>query len=146
MTLIYETENFILESYDKPEIDRLDGGHVKITPKIKVEDRQKLSPKLAIELMRFTIVAGEAMKLAMKKVGIDIGRINYQDNGNWTPSMHIHLYCRAKNATMQKYGDPVVPGHKEEYKPLNEEDIKNIKKEIEALFKQEKYSDKKWNF
>lgn len=96
--------------------------------------------------MKFTIVAGEAMKLAMKKVGIDIGRINYQDNGNWIPSMHIHLYCRAKNETMQKYGDPVVLGHKEEYKPLNEEDIKNIKKEIEALFKQEKYSDKKWNF
>lgn len=144
MALIFETANFIAESHEKPEIDRLEGGHIKISPKVEVEDRQSLTPEQAIELMRLTIVSGEAMKLAMKKISIDIGRINYQDNGNWKPSLHIHLYCRAKNAVMQRYGDPIIPGHKDEYHPLNNEDIQRITFEIEQLFKQEKFSDQRW--
>jgi diadenosine tetraphosphate (Ap4A) HIT family hydrolase len=144
MAFIYETTNFILESKDKPEIDRLEGGHIKITPKIAVVDRTQLTPKQAIELMRFTIVSGEALVAAMKKTGVDIGRINYQDNGNWTPTFHIHLYGRAKDAKMQKYGDPIISGHKSEYKPLNEDDIKHIKDELDNLFKQEKFSDFEW--
>ena len=144
MAIIYETENFILESHERPEIDRLEGGHVKISPKKDFEDRTKLSSKEAIELMRFTIVAGEAMKKAMKEVGVEIGRINYQENGNWKPHLHIHLYCRAKSAVMQKYGDPIIPGHKDEYEPLNQEDIGRIKREVEKLFKEERFSDKVW--
>jgi len=145
VALIYKTKNFILESHEKPEIDRLEGGHVKISPKVDVEDRSKLTPKQAIELMRFSIISGEAIKRAMKKIGIDIGRINYQENGNWKPHLHIHLYCRAKNAVMQKYGDPIKPGHKGKYKPLNKEDIQRIKEEIDNLFKLKKYSDYIWN-
>ncbi|MEI7478307.1 MAG: hypothetical protein WCJ81_07675 [bacterium] len=61
MTLIYETKNFTLESHENPEIDRLEGGHIKINPKVLIVDRTLLSSKLAIELMRFTIVAGRAM-------------------------------------------------------------------------------------
>lgn len=144
MARIYETEHFILESHERPEIDRLEGGHVKISPKVPIEDRSKLTPTQAIELMRFTIVAGEAMKRAMQKIGITIGRINYQDNGNWTPELHIHLYCRAEHATMQAYGDPIVPGHKDEYSPLCEDDIERIKVELDALFTLEKFSDVAW--
>jgi diadenosine tetraphosphate (Ap4A) HIT family hydrolase len=144
MAIIYETNNFILESHEKPEIDRLEGGHVKISPKIDVEDRSKLTPKQAIELMRFTIISGEAMKLAMKEIGVNIGRINYQENGNWKPHLHIHLYCRAENATMQKYGDPIKPGHKDEYNSLNEDDIQRIKTQLDNLFKLEKFSDSTW--
>jgi len=94
--------------------------------------------------MRFTIIAGEAMKLAMKEIGVNIGRINYQDNGNWTPHLHIHLYCRAENATMQKYGDPIISGHKDEYNPLNIEDIQRIKKHLDNLFNLETFSDSTW--
>jgi diadenosine tetraphosphate (Ap4A) HIT family hydrolase len=144
MAIIYKTNNFILESHEKPEIDRLEGGHLKISPKITVKDRSELTSKQAIELMRFTIISGEAMKLAMKKIGVNIGRINYQENGNWTPHLHVHLYCRAKNATMQKYGDPIVPGHKDKYNSLNKEDIKRIKQEIDKLFKLKKFSDSTW--
>jgi diadenosine tetraphosphate (Ap4A) HIT family hydrolase len=144
MTKIYETQNFILESHEKPEIDRLEGGHVKISPKNDVEDRTKLTPRQAIELMRFTIVAGEAMKKAMQRINVKIGRINYQENGNWKPHLHIHLYCRAITAKMQKYGDPIKPGHKDNYKPLNKNDIIRIKKEIGLLFKQPKFSDSAW--
>lgn len=144
MTIIYETKNFVLESPERPEIDRLEGGHVKISPKIIVEDRLHLSSELAIELMRFTIVAGKAMIAAMEQIGVKIGRINYQDNGNWTPHLHIHLYCRAKNATQQAYGNPIIPGHKEEYSPLNQEDVKRVRKEIEKLFALEEFSDNNW--
>lgn len=144
MSLIYKTQNFILESHDNPEIDRLEGGHLKISPIVDVEDRTKLTPKEAIELMRFTIVAGEAMKVAMSKIGVEIGRINYQDNGNWKPQLHVHLYCRAKNAVMQKYGDPIVPGHRDEYKPLNDDDVKRIREEVETLYKQDRFSDNSW--
>jgi len=145
MALIYEIKNFILESHEKPEIDRLEWWHVKISPKIPVKDRSKLTPSQAIELMRFTIVSWEAMILAMNKIWIEIGRINYQENGNRKPKLHIHLYCRAKNATMQQYWEPIIPGNKPEYKPLNDKDIERIKHELDKLFKQEKFSDTKRN-
>jgi diadenosine tetraphosphate (Ap4A) HIT family hydrolase len=144
MAIIYETENFIIESHEKPEVDRLEGGHIKIGSKIEIEDRTKLTAQQAIELMRLTMVVGESLVKMMASIGVEIGRINYQDNGNWKPSLHIHLYGRAKNAVMQKFGDPIVPGHKNEYKPLTDNDIKILKKEIETKFKEENYSDRVW--
>jgi diadenosine tetraphosphate (Ap4A) HIT family hydrolase len=83
--------------------------------------------------MDFTIIAGKAMKAAMKKIGVNIKRINYQENGNWNPTLHVHLYCRAENAKYQKFKDPIIPGHKEHYQKLNEDDIKRIKEEIIKL-------------
>ena len=82
MAEVYTTNNFVVESAEAPHVTRTDGGHMRILPKEKVADRTKLSPQLAIELMRLTMVAGEAMATAMNKRGVDIGRINYQDNGN----------------------------------------------------------------
>lgn len=111
MALIYETDNFIVEAVSKPHVARTDGGHIKITPKQRVIDRTELSPEKAEELMRLTMIIGEAMAKGMNKRGIDIGRINYQDNGNWSvfkpegPYFHYHLYGRAKSAKVQKYGD-----------------------------------------
>ncbi len=144
MAFIYETEHFILESHEKPEIDRLEGAHVKISPKKVVRDRTELTPNQAIELMRFTIIAGEAMKSAMNEIGVTIGRINYQDNGNWKPQLHIHLYCRAENAIMQKYGEPITPGHKEAYMPLDKQDILRIQKHLNRLFQLERFSNSAW--
>lgn len=156
MAFIYETKNFIVEAPDKPHITRTDGGHIKITPKVKVLDRTELSPKLAIELMRLTMIVGEAMATGMNNRGIDIGRINYQDNGNWSvfdptgPYLHIHLYGRAKSATIQKYGDAGYfpqrnTGFYDNFEPLNDEDIKEIQKQIQIISKEEKYQDKNWN-
>ena len=146
MTLIYETENFTLESHEKPEIDRLEGGHIKINPKVSVIDRTYLSPKQAVELMRFTIVAWKAMISWMKKRWVEIGRINYQDNWNWKPELHIHLYGRAINSIMQKYWDPIIPWFKDWYNQLDEQDILEIRKECEKLFISEEFSDKLWGF
>ncbi len=146
MALIYSSDNFLVEAVDKPHIDRDDGGHIIIYPKVKVRDRQQLSKELAVELMMLTIVVGKAMNTVMNRHGVDIGRINYQDNGNWgvyKPEgsyLHIHLYGRAKSAKTQKYGQACVFPHIEENpeyymhsKPLNINDINAIKNEIEKL-------------
>lgn len=157
MLKIYQSKNFIVEATETPHIDRDEGGHIKITPLVRVPDRQHLSPKLAIELMRLTIVTGEAFAKIMNEHGVDIGRINYQDNGNWGvfdpegPYLHVHIYGRAKSAKIQKYGEALhLPGRNEHpefyanFKPLKEEDIKDIKDEIWKLFKEERYSDDNW--
>ena len=133
------------------------GGHIKISPKERLAKRQDLESRQAVELMRLTMVVGEAMEIAMNNRGVDIGRINYQDNGNWSvfkpegPYLHIHLYGRAKSAKIHKYGQACFFPHREDqpeyyknFKPLNSEDITEIKKEIERLFTQEKYQDKNW--
>jgi diadenosine tetraphosphate (Ap4A) HIT family hydrolase len=151
MTLIYQSTNFIIETpSQKPHVDREDGGHLMIVPKIRVEDRTKLSPDLAKELMKLTMVAGEAMKKVMNDQRVDIGRINYQENGNWSvfdpegPYLHVHLYGRAKSAKIQKYGDALNFPHMETgfydtNKPLTEADVQAIREEIERLLTTDKY-------
>lgn len=151
MALIFETEHFTIETpTQKPHIDREDGGHIFILPKARVEDRTKLSPDLAKELMVLTMVTGEAMKKVMNDHGVDIGRINYQENGNWSvfdpegPYLHIHLYGRAKSAKIQKYGDAlyfphIETGFYDTNKPLTDEDIHAIRREIETLLTTDKY-------
>ena len=157
MALIFESKNFIVESAEKPHIDRADGGHIKIFPKVRYTDRQQLTPKQAVELMRLTVVVGQAMTKVMNEHGIDVGRINYQDNGNWSvfknegPHLHVHLYGRAKSAKTNKYGQACFFPHKKEdpgyyanFKPLTVGDIKEIRREIERLFTEEKYDNSEW--
>lgn len=66
--LIYETQNFILESHDTPEVDRLEGGHIKISPKRVVEDRLCLTPQEVIEMTWLTQISGGALRVMMKKI------------------------------------------------------------------------------
>jgi len=135
MALIYEIKNFILESHEKPEISREEWGHIKISPKVDVSDRTNLSEDLAKELMLFSIICWKAFKIAMKNRWVEIWRINYQENWNWKPHLHIHLYWRATTAIKQKYWTPLIPWNKEQYKKLNNLDILEIQKEIKKLIK-----------
>lgn len=157
MARIYTSEHFLVETVEKPHVDRDDGGHILISPKVRVTDRQELSATQAIELMKLTIVVGQAMTTIMNKHGVDIGRINYQDNGNWSvfkpegSYLHIHLYGRAKSAKTQIYGQSCFFPHRLErpeyyadFKPLNEDDIRGIKMEIERLLSEQKFSDAQW--
>lgn len=151
MGLIFETDNFSVQSADRPFVDRKEGGHVLIWPKEKVTDRTQLPPKLAIEYMKLSMVAGEAMKSALSRRGIDIGIVNYHDMGNWSvfkpegPTLHMQIFGRAKTATIQKYGDAVYLPHRESgfydnFQPLDEEDIRELRIDIEKLMKTEKYT------
>jgi diadenosine tetraphosphate (Ap4A) HIT family hydrolase len=147
---IFETDNFLIQTPGDPFIDRAEGGHINIRPKIPVRDRTQLSPTLAIEYMKLSMVVGEALKSAMTRRGVNIGIVNYQDMGNWGvfkpegSTLHMHIFGRATTATIQKYGEAVRLPHREtgfydSFMPLNEEDINEIRADIEKLMQSEKY-------
>lgn len=152
---VYETQNFLIQAARRPFIDRTEGGHMYIFPKNPVRDRTQLSPKLAIEYMKLSMVVGEALKSAMARRGVVIGIVNYQDMGNWGvfkpegPTLHMQVYGRATTATVQKYGDAVQLPHRETgfydtFEPLNDEDIREIQVDIEKLLHSDKYGSA-WN-
>ena len=153
MALIYQTSNFIIKSAEHPNvyIDRKEGGHIQVVPKASVADRTKLSAKLAIEYMKLSMVAGEAMKTTMVKRGVNIGLINYQDMGNWQvfqpqgTTMHLHIFGRAIDAIVQKYGDAVYlphleSGYYQNFQSLDADDVVMLSKEIDRLMRTQKYS------
>jgi diadenosine tetraphosphate (Ap4A) HIT family hydrolase len=157
MAQIYETLNFIVETPNTPFIDRKEGGHIRIMSKIKVRDRTKLTPEQAVEYMKLSMIAGEAMTNVLTKQGIDIGIVNYQEMGNWSVfkpegvTMHLHIFGRAKTAMIQKYGEGVLlpqksTGFYDKFEPLNDEDIKAMRMEIERLLDTDKYKDFKSSF
>ena len=147
--LIFESQNFEVITPEHPHVSREDGGHLIVNPKVPVEDRTKLTRDKAIELMKLTMVAGEAMKTVLTQEGIEIGRINYQDNGNWRHELHVHLYGRALGATIQTYGHPLsLPTTPEAFKaqmgnlePLDKDDVAALKAEIIRLLVTDKYRD-----
>ena|SRR5688572_30199223 len=147
MALILKTKNFLVESHEEPEVSRTDGGHIVISPAIKVEDRTKLSADLAKEMVLITIITGKAMRKAMKEQGIELGRINYQDNGNWKPELHIHLYGRGLNATYNPFGHPIRAAwtleekRKIKQESLNEADISLVKKYMLEFNKDEGFGE-----
>lgn len=147
MAVIYEARHFVLRTLDQPHVSREDGGHIVIDPKVAVEDRTQLTREQAIELVKLTMVGGEAMKTVLTRKGIDIGRINYQDNGNWRAELHVHLYGRARNARLQPWGHALAfPPTREAFRremgdldPLREDDITELRAEITRLLAGDKY-------
>jgi diadenosine tetraphosphate (Ap4A) HIT family hydrolase len=148
--LVYEAKNFIIKVPSHPHVDREDGGHLIVEPRVYAKDRTQLAPDVAIELMKLTMVAGEAMDVVLNEAGIDLVRINYQDNGNWGfhnpngPCLHVHLYGRAKSSKLQKHGEALVlPSSDNDYykglRPLTEEDAAALKSKIETLMNSDKY-------
>lgn len=154
--IIYETKNFIVESHEKPFLPRTDGGHIRIRVKDeKITDRTKLDPKTAIELMRLTMVVGEAFEKAMNNLGVPVVKINYQDMGNWAwktktqPFLHIHVFGRASNAVKQPWPESVyLPDRKtgfyDNFEPLSQADIEEIRKQINIALQEPKYDEKEW--
>lgn len=154
--LIYESPNFIVESREQPFLARTDGGHIRILPRDQsLADRTQLEPKAAIELMRLTMVVGEALEKAMNKQGIPVIKVNYHDMGNWAwknntkPLLHVHLFGRATNAVKQPWPESMyLPDRKtgfyDGFEPLNEKDVNLIREEIETILKRDKYQAKEW--
>jgi len=144
---VFEARHFILVVPERPHVARSDGGHLVIHPKVAVEDRTQLTREQAIELVKLTMVAGEAMKTVLTARGIDLGRINYQDNGNWRPELHVHLYGRARSAVLQPWGHalafpPTAAAFREQMgnlEPLSAEDAADLSAEITRLWNSEKY-------
>lgn len=149
MALIFATQHFEIITPEQPHVCRSDGGHLIINPKVAVEDRTRLTGDQAVELVKLTMVAGEAMKDVLTRSGIDIGRINYQDNGNWRHELHVHLYGRARGAKLQPYGHALAfPPTREAFlramgdlEPLTTQDVDALAAAIGALLRTEKYRD-----
>jgi diadenosine tetraphosphate (Ap4A) HIT family hydrolase len=147
MAPVFESTHFDITVPERPHVSRGDGGHLIINPKVPVEDRTHLTREQAIELVKLTMVAGEAMKTALGRRGIDIGRINYQDNGNWRFDLHVHLYGRARDAKLQPWGTFLqLPPTRDAFnkamgdlEPLSADDIRELRAEIERLLATEKY-------
>jgi diadenosine tetraphosphate (Ap4A) HIT family hydrolase len=102
------------------------------------------------------MVVGEALQNVMNKQGIPVVKVNYQDMGNWAAKsgkqsyLHYHIMGRAKNAVKQPWPESVYlpdrgTGFYDDFQPLNEDDVKKIKEEIEKIFKRDKYQDKNWH-
>ena len=95
------------------------------------------------------------MEKAMKIRNINVERINYQENGNWAyqkgmnPEFHIHLYGRTKDSKTQTWGEALVfpnksTGFYDQFERFNNEDIEELKKQINILEKKEKYNIANW--
>jgi diadenosine tetraphosphate (Ap4A) HIT family hydrolase len=157
MTSIYETKNFTVAPHDKPFIPRSEGGHIKIKVKdTSITDRTKLNPEMAIELMRLSMIVGEALEIAMNNLGISVVKINYQDMGNWAfkkgekPYLHYHIFGRASNAVKQPWPESMYlpdrgTGFYEGFEALNVDDIKEIQKQIKIIETKDKYQLKNWS-
>jgi diadenosine tetraphosphate (Ap4A) HIT family hydrolase len=157
MVIFYETDNFIVYVSDKPHVIRTDGGHIVIKPKVPVESRWDFSPELATELMRLSMIVGEAMKQGLNNRGIPVERINFQDNCNWAfvknkkPFFHLHLYGRSKDSKIQRRGQALsIPDCGSDFfntsEPLNAEDIEEIKRIMDEIMNKDKYKLEKWGF
>ncbi len=101
------------------------------------------------------MLLGEAMEKGMKNRGIKIERINYQENGNWAykkrmnTEFHIHLYGRTKDSKTQTWGETLVfpnksTGFYDNFERFNNEDIEDIKRQINLLEKEDKYNLLNW--
>lgn len=155
-TIVYETEHFYVEVGLTTLVSREDGGHLQIKMKQPVTDRTELSPKLAIEYTRLSMIVGKALKDAMNHRGIPVVTVNYQEMGNWAwksspvqPKMHMHIFGRALNAKKQIFPEavqlpPKESGFYEDNEPLNDEDIAEIQKQIEFQCGQAKYQPDEW--
>lgn len=156
MAQIFETENFIVRSANHPHVSREEGGHILIKVKDEsISDRTKLTPQLAIELMRLSMIVGEAFAKGMQNRGVEIVKVNYQDMGNWPykegkqPVCHYNIYGRVWGAKKQPFPEAVYlpdmkSGFYDGFAPLTDEDCQEISRQIEMISATEKYQLKNW--
>jgi diadenosine tetraphosphate (Ap4A) HIT family hydrolase len=156
MALIFETENFIIESHEKPFVSREEGGHIRIRVKDEnISDRTKLSVKQAKEFMRISMIVGEALEKGMKERGVEVIKVNYQDMGNWyckngtKAFFHCHVFGRVLGVANQPFPESVYlpdrsTGFYDKFVPLDEEDIEVIKKQIEITSERPEYKVENW--
>lgn len=158
MPRILETKNLIVKAHDEPHHSRENGGHIVVSPKQAYVQRYDIPLDVATELMHTTMLVGEAATNVLRKTGIDVVRINYQDNGNWAykdpepkPGVHIHLYIRtthechpANDPRFQTFPDALyfpdrATGYYDQFKPLTSEVCASIKEEAIRLLATDKY-------
>jgi diadenosine tetraphosphate (Ap4A) HIT family hydrolase len=158
MSIIFETQDFIVNAHDKPHHSRENGGHIIIWPKQHFAQQADMPVELAQNFMVLSMIVGEAFTKVMQSQGLKVARVNYQNNGNWAykktppePQTHLHLYLRTwgeKHPTndplFQPFPDalvfpPTTTDFYDKFVALTEQDCIAIKNEILSLFDTEKY-------
>lgn len=154
--VIFESHNFTVERHSQPFISREEGGHIRIFPKDKnISCINELTSKMAKELIWLEAITRLAILKGMKDRGVDMVWVNIEDLGNWSfkrnerPTLHIHMFGRARNATKQKWPEaPFLPdrstGFYEGFEPLNEQDMAVIAKYITEIISEDKYKPENW--
>jgi diadenosine tetraphosphate (Ap4A) HIT family hydrolase len=150
--VIFETQNFILTRCARPLVSREEGGHMRIFAKRQgLSERRDFTPEEAVEFIWLSSLAGEALEKGLNKRGIPVVKINFQEMGNWAFKtndrvvFHEHIFGRAKDSKNQVFPEAVqLPdrssGFYEGFEPLDDEDMKAIRSEIETLLTKSKYA------
>lgn len=148
-SVIYVTRHFTARLPRMPHVLRADGGHVFIEANDRsVSERTQLTAEQAIELVWLTMLVGQAYWDVMPSRGLDLYRLNYQDNGNWAfargeqPVLHVHVYGRTCDERHQEYGQAlhlpdVGTGFYDGFEPLTDDDVLALREHMEMLAKTE---------
>lgn len=154
--LIYKTQNFAVKVPTVPHVPREDGGHIFIEINDhSIAERAQLSPGQSVELTWLLSLTGQAYWDVMPERGLDLYRLNYQDNGNWafvrgeTPVLHVHVYGRTRNEAHQEYGQAlrfpyVDTGFYDTFEALTAEDIAALRQRICDLAATPRFQDECW--
>jgi diadenosine tetraphosphate (Ap4A) HIT family hydrolase len=152
--VIYETDHFLLTRSARPFVSREEGGHLRIFAKRDgVQERRDFTPEEAVDFIRLSSAAGQALERGMNKRGVKVVKVNFEELGNWAHKygtqlvFHEHIFGRVLGAPRQPYPEAIqLPdretGFYDGFEPLNDEDLQAIKEEIEAVIATEKFADK----
>lgn len=135
--VVWEDDDFQIRLPKRPHVDRDDGGHLVVYPKRDVSYRSELSVREAQKLAVLLQALEAAYIVALRKRGLKIIWLNFQDNGNWSflrkqqRHFHIHVYGRSEIETRQTPGQALFfPDPKSSVydtnRPLNEKDLDAI--------------------
>ena len=150
---IFESENFTVKVPSAPHVPRRDGGHIYVEANDNtIEERVQLTPKQAVELAWLVSLAGQAYWDVMPQRGLDLYRLNYQDNGNWAfvrgerPVLHIHIYGRTRDEKHQSYGQAlhlpyIDTGFYDGFEPLSNGDIQALRARMSELTGEKRFCD-----
>ena len=86
----------------------------------------------------------------MPERGLNLYRLNYQDNGNWAfvrgeqPVLHVHIYGRTRDEQHQEFGQAlklpyIDTGFYDGFDPLSADDIAALHGRMEKLAATEKF-------
>jgi diadenosine tetraphosphate (Ap4A) HIT family hydrolase len=152
--IIYETDHFLLTRSARPFVSREEGGHLRIFAKRQgVQERRDFTAEEAIDFIRLSSAAGQALELGMNKRGVKIAKINFEELGNWAHKygtelvFHEHIFGRVLGAKRQPYPEAIqLPDREtrfyEGFEPLDDEDLQAVKQELEAVLARPKFADK----
>lgn len=149
--IIFEGTSFTVKTPNVPHIPREDGGHVFIEVNDhSISERTQLDSVQATELAWTTMLTGQAYWDVMPTRGLDLYRLNYQDNGNWsfvrgeTPVLHVHVYGRTRTEKHQEYGQAlhlpyITTGFYDGFAPLTDDDVAALGDRMRELARTERF-------